>query len=91
MTGCIEAYKKTYFEKCNISEGTVKSAYALSEAEKEKLKNAIEAKMGKGKTLILDFVTDESLMGGFLVEIDGNVVDSTLKTKLSDLKKVLST
>lgn len=90
MLGCIDAYKKLYYEKCNITEGTVKSAYALSDSEKERLKTAIEAKLGKGKTLILEFITDESLIGGFLVEIDGNVVDSTIKTKLSGLKNVLS-
>lgn len=90
MCGCIDVFKKTYFEKCNISEGVVKSAYDLSDEEKEKLQKALEGKLGGGKKLILSFITDESLLGGFLAEIDGNVVDSTLKTKLSGLKNVLS-
>ncbi len=90
MSGCIDVFKKIYFEKCNIAEGIVKSAYSLSDDEKEKLKGAIEKKLAHGKTLFLDFVVDEALMGGFLVEIDGNIVDSTLKTKLSGLKNVLS-
>ena len=90
MSGCVETFKKTYYEKCNISEGTVKSAYDLSEAEKQKLTEALTKKIGNGKKLILNFVKDESVLGGFLAEIDGIVVDSTLKTKLSSMKNVLS-
>ncbi len=89
MNGCADAFKEMYFENCNISEGVVKSAYPLSEFEKEKLQKALELKFS-GKKLVLNFITDESLIGGFIAEIDGNIVDSTLKTKLSSLKDVLS-
>jgi F-type H+-transporting ATPase subunit delta len=89
MNGCVDVFKKMYFEKCNISEGIVKSAYALCEKEKEKIQNALTSKFG-GKKLMLTYIVDESLLGGFIAEIDGYVVDSTLKTKLGGLKDVLS-
>ena len=57
--------------------------------EKEKIQNALTSKFG-GKKLILTYIVDESLLGGFIAEIDGYVVDSTLKTKLGGLKDVLS-
>ena len=89
MIGCIDHFKKVYFEKRNISEGIVKSAYALSDEEKEAIRKATEKKMS-GKTLILDFLVDKSVLGGFYVEADGKVFDSTVKTKLAGLKNTLS-
>ena len=89
INGCIEHFKKVYYEKNNVKEGVVKSAYALSESEKEALSAAVKEKLG-GINLILEYVVDESLLGGFLVEVDGKVMDSTLKTKLAGLKNVLS-
>ena len=90
MTGCIDSFKKKYFESFNISEGVVISAYPLNEDEKERLRKALETSMGEGKRLILEYSVDESLLGGFFVEVDGKVIDSTLKTRLSGLKEHLS-
>ncbi len=90
IIGCIDHFKKVYYEKKNISEGIARSAYPLNDFEKKAITKAVEDKLGGGKTVILNFETDESLLGGFFVEIDGKVIDSTLKTKLSDLKEVLS-
>jgi F-type H+-transporting ATPase subunit delta len=89
MTGCIDTFKKRYFENFNISQGIVVSAYPLNDEEKEKLQKALEVK-ANGRKIILNFSVDESLIGGFFVEMDGKVIDSTLKKKLSGLKDILS-
>ncbi len=90
VTECIEFFKKTYYEKRNIYEGIVRSAVLLSESEKERIVKALEEKLGGGKTLIMEFYVDESLLGGLYVEVDGKVFDSTVKTKLSGMKNILS-
>lgn len=90
IISCIDYFKNVYYQKKNISEGIAKSAYPLNDTEKKSIIKAVEDKLGGGKSVILTFETDESLLGGFLVEIDGKIIDSTLKTKLSGLKEILS-
>ena len=87
--GCVEHYKTAYYAENNISEGIAISAVQLTDEEKEKIRKAVEAKL-KNKKLILNFSVDETLLGGFYVEVDGKVFDSSVKTKLSGLKEELS-
>lgn len=89
VTGCIDYFKKAYYAENNISEGVAISAVPLNDEEKEKIQSAVEGKLG-GRKLILDFSVDETLLGGFYVEVDGLVFDSSVKTKLSGLKDKLS-
>ena len=90
IIGCIERFKHLYYQKRNIIEGSAKSAYPLNEKEKAVITKAASEKLCDGKTVILSFEVDESLIGGFYVEADGKVMDSTLKSRLSGLKEILS-
>jgi F-type H+-transporting ATPase subunit delta len=65
----------------------VQSAVALTDAQlaalKEKLKSA------HGKDVRLDAKVDPALLGGLVVKIGSRMFDSSLRTKLTDLKVVL--
>jgi F0F1-type ATP synthase delta subunit len=58
----------------------VGSALVLSPAQKEKLQNILNEKIGRA--LPLEEVTKTDLVGGLVIEIDGLVIDGTLKNKL---------
>lgn len=65
----------------------VVSAAPLTEAEKERLIKRLAGDTGAKITLSCE--TDPALLGGMLVEIDGRVIDGTLRTKLRELKEVI--
>ena len=88
LAGCTEEYKKLLDIQNSISTAYVKSAVELTEEEKEKLKDKLEVQ--SGHAVILECSVDESLMGGLVVEIDGKVIDASLKSRLYEVKDVIS-
>lgn len=59
----------------------------------EELKKSIELKVQKEKgmgTVELETVTDESLIGGFVLEFNNNLVDASILRDLKDIKKQFS-
>jgi F-type H+-transporting ATPase subunit delta len=65
----------------------VKSAVALSNAQLAALKDKL--KTSYGKDVRLDAKVDPSLLGGLVIKIGSRMFDSSLKTRLSNLKVVL--
>jgi len=65
----------------------VKSAVALSEQQLAALKSKLKSTFGKD--VRLDTHVDPSLLGGLVVKIGSRMFDSSLRTKLSNLKVVL--
>lgn len=66
----------------------VSSAVALSEAQLAELKEALRASVGKDVTL--DTRVDPSLLGGLVVKLGSRMIDSSLKTKLQNMKAALN-
>ena len=64
------------------------SAVELTEAEKA----ALTEKLGKklGRTIHLECSVDPSLLGGLVVNVDGKVIDGSLKHKLQEIKEVMT-
>lgn len=62
----------------------VTSAQPLSETQTEALKARLKSAVGSEVTF--DKHVDESLLGGLIVKIGSRMVDSSLKTKLQNLK-----
>jgi F-type H+-transporting ATPase subunit delta len=87
FAGCCEEYTRRYNVDHNITEATVYSAIALTEAQAETLKKRLEALTGK--TVMLDQKTDASVVAGLRVEIDGKQFDGTLKGRMDGLSKKL--
>ncbi|MBR2499740.1 MAG: ATP synthase F1 subunit delta [Clostridia bacterium] len=85
---CRKEYKKIldFYEQRTIA--YVKSALDLTEEEKVKLKDKLE-KMS-GRSVLLECSVDKSLMGGMIVEMDGKVIDGSIKHHLHKVKDVIS-
>ncbi len=65
----------------------VKSAVALTEEQLAALKDKL--KSSYGKDVRLDASVDPSLLGGLVIKVGSRMFDSSLKTKLTNLKVVL--
>lgn len=66
----------------------VTSAVELSNEEKEKLLEKLQ-KMSKTNVNI-EYVLDPAILGGVIVEMDGKVLDGSLKSRLRDIKDVMN-
>lgn len=87
FSDCVSEYKKLLDASKMVSVAKVTSAVVLTEDEKERLKSKLEK--NSGKSVVLDCRTDESLMGGIVVEIDGKIVDGSLRRRLHEVKDVM--
>lgn len=59
----------------------------MDQEDVEKIKQSLSEKLGKKVELSQEL--DPSLIGGFLVTIDGKMIDNSLKHKLTNLKTSL--
>lgn len=66
----------------------VSSAVALNDAQTAELKAALKAAVGKDVTLATK--VDPGLLGGLVVKVGSRMIDSSLRTKLQNLKTGLS-
>lgn len=83
-----EAYISLYKEHKGILDVQLTSAIKLE----DKVKKEILAKVQDsypGKTIELSEKVDESLIGGFLVGVDGKQIDASIASQLSNLKNIL--
>ncbi len=85
----VEAYNELLDASERISNAKVTSAVELTEKEKQKLISKLESMM-KGKVQAEYFV-DSDLLGGFIVEMDGKIMDSSLRHRLQEIKGVINT
>lgn len=84
-----QAYKEQYYFENGIVEVLATSAKPISEPLQAKLK----AKMEKvtGKTVMLQWRIDESLIGGLVVKVNNKQLDTSLRTRLNELAAQLTT
>ena len=82
-----DEYEKSYNKDNNIEKATVICAFELSEALREKL----EAKLNEitKKTVAAEYVTDKSVLGGFVVRFSDSQIDASIKGRLEALKEKL--
>jgi F-type H+-transporting ATPase subunit delta len=66
----------------------VTSAFALNDGQVTALKETLKASVGKEVTL--QQRVDPSLLGGLVVKVGSRMIDSSLKTKLQNMKVALS-
>ena len=70
------------------SVAVVTSAAPLKEAETVALRAKLEKKLSK--TVIMQFRVDPELIGGIRVEVDGRVIDGSIRNKLDEIKEVMN-
>ena len=85
---CAAQYKTLLNEVGKVSNAKVTSAVELDEKEKETLRTKLEKL--SGHTVVFEYTIDKSILGGLIVEMDGRVMDSSLRKHLKDVKDVIS-
>ena len=85
--GCLAAYKALYNQEHGIAEASVTTAEALDENQRARLIEKLEKL--SGKKIELKEKVEPSLMGGVLLEMDGQRYDNTLKTRLESIHSVM--
>lgn len=85
---CVKAFEELHDSARKLSTAYVSSAVALTEREKTELKEKLEKRLGR--TIRLECAIDPSLLGGLLVQVDGRVIDGSLKHRLHEIKEVMN-
>ena len=70
------------------SVAVVTSAVPLKEAETVALRAKLEKKLGR--TVVLQCRVDPGLIGGIRVDVDGRVIDGSIRNKLEEIKEVMN-
>lgn len=84
----VEEYKALLDAKESVYGAKITCAQALTEEEKAKLIAKLESVYhGKVKA---EYVVDSSLIGGLIVEIDGTIMDGSLRRRLKKVKEVIN-
>lgn len=85
----VQEYNALFDASKLISNARITSAVELTENEKQKLITKLES-IVKGK-VHAEYFVDADLLGGFIVEMDGKIMDSSLRHRLHEIKGVINT
>ena len=88
LNDCVDAYTALHDEHARLSTAHVTSAVELTADERAKLVKKLESKLGR--TIHLECAVDPSLLGGLVVHVDGKVIDGSLRSKLQEIKEVMT-
>lgn len=67
--------------------GDVTSAVKLTAAQRKELQAALKAKVGKD--VALNEIVDPSILGGLIVKVGSQMIDTSIRTKLTSLKMMM--
>lgn len=81
----LTAFKEKLDEISNIKRITVLSAVDLSEDNKKRIIEKLQNKLQKN--IYADWQTNNEIIGGLLIQIDDNIIDTSIKNKLENLSK----
>ena len=84
VAAAISSYEKLAAASRGEVTATVVSATALTENQKKHLAATLKAIVGHA--VLFETAIDEELLGGLVVQIGSRVVDSSMRTKLENLK-----
>ena len=85
--GCLAAFKALYNQEHGIVEATVTTAVPLDDEQRARLAEKLSAMTDKTVSLVEK--VDESLMGGVLLEMNGQRYDNTLKNRLKSIHSAM--
>ena len=72
-------------EKLGIVRVEVKTSFDFTDEQKEKLKQRLENILNK--KAYLNFITDSTIVGGFVAQVGDTVYDASVKHQLELLRK----
>ena len=85
--GCLAAFKTLYNQAHGIVEATVTTAVPLDDEQRARMAEKL-SKM-TDKLVVLNEKVDESLIGGVLLEMNGQRYDNTLKNRLKSIHSAM--
>jgi F-type H+-transporting ATPase subunit delta len=83
----IKAYKSLCAKGRGEVEAQVISAVPLTDAQTQDLTDTLRQKLGKTPRLIA--TVDPKLLGGLIIRVGSQMIDTSLRTKLKNLEKVM--
>ena len=88
FAGIAKRFRELYNDKFKLAEITVTTSSPLS----EEMKNKIAEKMSKiiGKTVTINERLDKNIIGGIIVDYGSRRYDGSIKARLNELSKELS-
>lgn len=84
----LDAWHEMLNEQTGISTARVRSAHALDEAEKQKLRSALERRFG-GR-IELQLTTDPALLGGFVAQVGSEIYDASVLGQITKFRTSLT-
>lgn len=81
---CCDEFENRYNADRNICVAKVTTAVALTDEQKQRLQKKLELEVGK--TVQMHCLVDPSVMGGVRAELDGLLLDSTVKNKIDSIR-----
>lgn len=85
---CVKEYRRLLDEANRVTKARVVSSVELTDIEKQRLTEKLE-KMS-GNTVELECVTDPAILGGLVIEMNGKIMDGSLRHRLHEAKDVMS-
>ena len=85
---CLRAYRTRFNADNGISEATAICAVPLTEEQKQRLTEKLQTVTGK--RIDLQTKVDPSVLGGIRLQMDGEELDGTLRSRLDGLRRNLS-
>ena len=84
LAGMIKGYQALLADRRGEATAEVVTARALSATQLEAIESSIKQAMGTN--VAIDATVDDSLLGGLIVKVGSRMVDTSLKTKLTQLR-----
>ena len=85
LDGIVAAYQEELDKINNLQRVEVISAVELDDNSKQRIIEKLQKRLQKN--VIAQWQTDEEIIGGLVVKINDDVIDSSLKNKLENLSK----
>ena len=85
---CVDEYEKLREWAKDTVVAVVKTAVELNDAQKTALIEKLEKRTGK--TVSLKCVVDTTVLGGVVIELDGQLLDGSVKNNLKHAREVIS-
>lgn len=88
LSDCIKDFKALKKAAENCVTANVYTAVTLTESQIEKLKTNLQKRFGN--QVNIKTIVDKSIIGGVKIEVDGKIIDGSVKTQLHSIKEVIS-